>query len=569
MFSKILLSRIIDYDRTYCVNINDRERERIKNRFLTKFGFQYLYYFQIDSRLKPLLKPYALRSIRNIRSATRPYLDKVKQITSELRNDLTLEQYKTYYLEHYEVFVKKYFVRLFEDRYDTEGLEGYKEFLVSLKQVSLRDFCDNLFEVKKNLRYNNLYYHLFNRVHGFQMQYRTEDYKKAYSLLLKLQKEKEYLVRGTSLIEKNVQKMDPLFLEKKFIKLDLDTQFIKEFSDFIPSAFWNIPGYSHFELMAKAVKDNVEQPEFLKLFENFISRYKSLRRLIEDYSEEELEELEEPDENFYHNIQIKKFYIAVLQELGWNEEQIDEFLKKSEEIQDDMILNILFLQKRLSQFLNSLIKRIETVQIKRPILSKVRPVTPKKTPIKITERPDLIKRPEKKPKIEIPAMISPSDLVIDIPFKPVLQQQELEFKLYHSDKLKMLNISTDNFSHTKLIGVWGENYIYNLLLEEYKDNDNIEIIWNNKFGESGEPYDILFKRDNEHIFIEVKTTITSVKKFTISGDEFNLSKEKRNSYWLYVVINAGTENSMYMKIENLYQLYQSNMFKLSSITLAF
>ena len=77
-YSKILLSRIRDSDRIYCLNLHNRERERIENRFLTKFRFRYLYYFQIDPRLKPFLKPYALRTIRDIRNPIRPYLERIK-----------------------------------------------------------------------------------------------------------------------------------------------------------------------------------------------------------------------------------------------------------------------------------------------------------------------------------------------------------------------------------------------------------------------------------------------------------------------------------------------------------
>ncbi len=50
---------------------------------------------------------------------------------------------------------------------------------------------------------------------------------------------------------------------------------------------------------------------------------------------------------------------------------------------------------------------------------------------------------------------------------------------------------------------------------------NVRIIWNNELEESGKPFDILLKINKNQYFIEVKASITSEKRFILSGNEFN------------------------------------------------
>ncbi|GAH27583.1 unnamed protein product, partial [marine sediment metagenome] len=118
----------------------------------------------------------------------------------------------------------------FEDRHDKEELEYYKDFLFSLRKVSLTIFCDNLFEINHDLAENNLYYYLFNRFSHLntKMKFHQKCYQKAYSLYL-AEKEPRNIVEETDvlsgLIKSKIIKMDPLYLEKKFIELELDSQF--------------------------------------------------------------------------------------------------------------------------------------------------------------------------------------------------------------------------------------------------------------------------------------------------------------------------------------------------------
>ncbi|MBA7555288.1 hypothetical protein ES705_47946 [subsurface metagenome] len=352
--------------------------------------------------------------------------------------------------------------------------------------------------------------------------------------------------------------MDPLYLEKKFIELELDSQFIKEFSKFISLAFWKIPGYNHFELITKAVKENIINLAFLNAFKNFTLRYPKLKKFFETFNIE-VTEPEEPEENFYHNIIIQKYYIAILKEIGWNENEIIEFLNKQLVEQDNFILNIILGQKdlldKIELVLEKGVKVIDTTE------------SPKEQKHSLLQKEPSSLKKLKTPKVQ--ATISPSDLVLEIPSSSPPIKGEFEFKKYQASGLGKLDISTGDFSHTKEIGNWGEIYIYELLSEKYCNNPDVEIIWNNEFRESMKPFDILLTINKDHYFIEVKASITSENRFTISGNEFNFAKDKKDRHWLFLVINAGTENPMYTKIVNIYQKYRSNLFKLSSITLSF
>ncbi|GAH27588.1 unnamed protein product [marine sediment metagenome] len=77
-FSQVLLFRIKSLRKFYLINLNDRDIDTIANKFIQKFGTNYLYFSQIESPLTQFLKPYALHTIRNIRNMIRPYVKELR-----------------------------------------------------------------------------------------------------------------------------------------------------------------------------------------------------------------------------------------------------------------------------------------------------------------------------------------------------------------------------------------------------------------------------------------------------------------------------------------------------------
>lgn len=87
------------------------------------------------------------------------------------------------------------------------------------------------------------------------------------------------------------------------------------------------------------------------------------------------------------------------------------------------------------------------------------------------------------------------------------------------------------------IGRWGEACVY-ILLKHIEVNN--QVIWVNESAESGLPYDVVIKRNDVEIFIEVKSTSTSEKHvLEISSREIMCAYEKQENYHLYRVYNAG------------------------------
>ena len=92
-------------------------------------------------------------------------------------------------------------------------------------------------------------------------------------------------------------------------------------------------------------------------------------------------------------------------------------------------------------------------------------------------------------------------------------------------------------SNAEEIGRWGEECVY-ILLKHIEVNN--QVIWVNESAESGFPYDIVIRRDDVEIFIEVKSTSTSEKHvLEISSREIMCAYEKKENYHLYRVYNAG------------------------------
>ncbi len=114
------------------------------------------------------------------------------------------------------------------------------------------------------------------------------------------------------------------------------------------------------------------------------------------------------------------------------------------------------------------------------------------------------------------------------------------------------------------IGQWGEKYalenIKSKMQKKYPEANVedtsqgfklkrgneviVEAVWLNKYGESGQHYDIKIIENGNEIYIEVKSTKERDKSwFRVSKDEWKLMKEKGNNFYIYRVYSAGTEEA--------------------------
>ena len=94
----------------------------------------------------------------------------------------------------------------------------------------------------------------------------------------------------------------------------------------------------------------------------------------------------------------------------------------------------------------------------------------------------------------------------------------------------------------KKIGREGEKIIFEGLKETYLNEENIEVKWVNKNvkGTGTEhPYDILIIKPTGTEYIEIKTSHSHGKAFTMSQNELEFAKNNRLNYYIYLITNLG------------------------------
>jgi hypothetical protein len=129
-------------------------------------------------------------------------------------------------------------------------------------------------------------------------------------------------------------------------------------------------------------------------------------------------------------------------------------------------------------------------------------------------------------------------------------------------------------TNRKEIGKWGEEYVFEALKQEYKEgnnleltdfgfkvvsrsNENVEVIWLNKESDTGKGYDLIVKVDDKDMrYIEVKTKQSEDPDLVaMSGTQWECAREFGDLYWLYVVSNAGNDESKITPIQNPHKLW--------------
>ncbi|MCR4418010.1 MAG: DUF3883 domain-containing protein [Ignavibacteria bacterium] len=132
----------------------------------------------------------------------------------------------------------------------------------------------------------------------------------------------------------------------------------------------------------------------------------------------------------------------------------------------------------------------------------------------------------------------------------------------------------------KAIGKWGEEYVYNALKKKYEehgkiietdsgfkvidaDGEKFEIIWLNKYNDSGEGYDFVIKQNGAEIeYIEVKSkTSEKSELIEVTGTQWEFARRlfdqnEGNKYTFYVVSNAGKKDSGIYILRNPIKLWK-------------
>lgn len=156
-------------------------------------------------------------------------------------------------------------------------------------------------------------------------------------------------------------------------------------------------------------------------------------------------------------------------------------------------------------------------------------------------------------------------------------------KNYHKnneERNKTTEYLSDKYKYH--LGVQGELYVSKLLKERNKYllkeinllNQDIEVIcynegynkdenWQDKSIDKGHDILLKSKKDNEEIYLEIKTSIDDTRFFSMTGNELKFAREKGNKYYIIKItsftdINKEQQNSKlrFYVIQNPYQLIE-------------
>ncbi|MBK7132274.1 MAG: DUF3883 domain-containing protein [Bacteroidales bacterium] len=116
------------------------------------------------------------------------------------------------------------------------------------------------------------------------------------------------------------------------------------------------------------------------------------------------------------------------------------------------------------------------------------------------------------------------------------------------------------------VGRWSEEFVNEFLT---RNNNNFsEIIWKNKDGESGSPYDFKIVKNGIEKYIDAKGTPSSSKDVIyLSPNEWIFMFEKGAEYSLYKVYDAGKSNARIEIVENPSDLLRQGKIFPNPITL--
>lgn len=116
------------------------------------------------------------------------------------------------------------------------------------------------------------------------------------------------------------------------------------------------------------------------------------------------------------------------------------------------------------------------------------------------------------------------------------------------------------------VGIWSEEFVNHFLTNN--NSKYSSIIWENKDGESGKPYDFMVIENGIEKFIDVKGTPSSSKDIVyLSPNEWTFMFDKADDYSIYRVYNAGKSDARIDIIENPSELLSYGKIFPNPITL--
>lgn len=138
------------------------------------------------------------------------------------------------------------------------------------------------------------------------------------------------------------------------------------------------------------------------------------------------------------------------------------------------------------------------------------------------------------------AEVSAKDVSVKVPkknpVKPSLKTSKKEYSIITNDKIK------------SEVGRWAEEYIYRYLSENSERYKGL--VWQNRDGESGKPYDFSYFENGRKKYIGVKGTPSSNKSIVyLSLNEWCLMFDKGEDYEIFRVSNVGTEKVSLIIVE--------------------
>lgn len=127
-------------------------------------------------------------------------------------------------------------------------------------------------------------------------------------------------------------------------------------------------------------------------------------------------------------------------------------------------------------------------------------------------------------------------------------------------------IPEDQYDSMKLVGEWGERFVYAYLKKtgELPDGQKIaEVQWVNEQTESGNPYDLRVTVEGETVYVEVKSTSSADKELVaVSWKELKFAEEKAESFYLFRVYNAGRVTRELCWLRNLHSYLEKKPLRM-------
>ncbi|CAC5410109.1 unnamed protein product [Mytilus coruscus] len=150
-----------------------------------------------------------------------------------------------------------------------------------------------------------------------------------------------------------------------------------------------------------------------------------------------------------------------------------------------------------------------------------------------------------------------------------LEYEEEELASGKTLKLPTVAMSDDKTPEIPEIGQYGEQIVYNYLLNEKDKNPYISSVkWCNEEEEIGQPYDFTvgMKTEDEEftVYIEVKSTLSDTKEiFEISYPQVKFAQKNRERFHVYRIFNSlNPDRVRLVRIQNLAQKINAKQVKL-------